>query len=278
MRWKCCVGMGRGRCEVRVDVVTRYALRVVRNAFVALVLGSATACSWFTDFKQQPKLDPWESTSDSVPPRANPQASVPVFGAAAPGFVYDRANTIAAVEAMSGIPNPVTPDARSLNNGRMLFQINCAVCHGPLGRGDGPATRFYFPGIGLTSDVTKNRTDGYIFGIIRNGRGLMPSYNRIEEADRWDVVNYVRGLQGRYAAAPDTSHGRPGETGALVPGPSLTAPTRPAPYYNHVYPQAGVAPRAQNQSAPIAPAAPGAVADSARPRSPSDTTSPRRQP
>ncbi len=40
------------------------------------------------------------------------------------------------------------------------------------------------------------RTDGYIWGMIRNGRGLMPTYNRIEELDRWDVVNYVRGLQG----------------------------------------------------------------------------------
>ena len=31
--------------------------------------------------------------------------------------------------------------------------------------------------------------------MIRNGRGTMPTYNRIEEMERWDVVNYVRGLQ-----------------------------------------------------------------------------------
>ena len=46
----------------------------------------------------------------------------------------------------------------------------------------------------------KGRTDGYIFGMIRNGRGLMPPYNRIEEMDRWDVVNYVRALQGKLPA------------------------------------------------------------------------------
>jgi hypothetical protein len=74
----------------------------------------------------------------------------------------------------------------------------------------------------------KGRSDGYIYGIIRNGRGVMPSYNRIEEADRWDVVNYVRTLQ---AGTADTSLvGYPGQNGTTVPGPSRTAPTRPAPY------------------------------------------------
>ena len=54
--------------------------------------------------------------------------------------------------------------------------------------------------------------------MIRNGRGLMPPYNRIEEMDRWDVVNYVRGLQGRYPVAVAQSAARrdrrqvPGDT------------------------------------------------------------------
>ncbi len=87
------------------------------------------------------------------------------------------------------------------------------------------------PGIGIGSGSNAGAnaqiTDGYIFGMIRNGRGLMPPYNRIEEMDRWDIVNYVRTLQGKGTIAADTTHGRPGETGALVP----VGPTRPAPYY-----------------------------------------------
>src|SRR5689334_25417904 len=108
---------------------------------------SLVGCSWFTDFKQQPKIDPWESAADSIPPRGNPQNSVPVYGSAAPGYAYDRAATIGAVEAMSGIANPVAADARSLENGRKNFQINCAVCHGPLGHGDGLAVRYGMAGI-----------------------------------------------------------------------------------------------------------------------------------
>ena len=244
--------------------------RRARHAMRHLLMGATaltSACSWFTDFKAQPKIDPWESPVDSIPPRGNPQSSVPVYGSAAPGFAYGRTPLMPVLDSMSGIPNPLPPDARSLNNGRLYYQINCAVCHGPLGRGDGPATRFYFPGISLLTDITKGRTDGYIFAMIRNGRGLMPTYNRIEESDRWDIVNYIRSLQGKLGTPPDTTHGRPGETGLLVPGPSPTAPTRPAPFF---HPRTGVS--------PVAPGARDSVRDSTRARPATDTTSQRRQP
>src|SRR5262249_5374802 len=48
--------------------------------------------------------------------------------------------------------------------------------------------------------------------------------------DRWDLINYLRSLQGKNSIPADTTHGLPGETGALVPGPSVSAPTRPAPF------------------------------------------------
>ncbi|HEY2377721.1 MAG TPA: cytochrome c [Gemmatimonadaceae bacterium] len=234
---------------------------------LAAVLLGASGCSWFTDFKQQPKIDPWESLADTIPPRGNPQTSVPMYGTAAPGYEYGRAQLPNVIDSMSSIPNPVAPDARSLRNGRINFQINCAVCHGPLAHGDGPATKYGMAGINLTLDVTRNRTDGYIFGMIRNGRGLMPTYNRIEEPDRWDIVNYVRSLQGRFGAVPDTTHGFPGENGTTVPGPSISAPTRPAPYYHMIYPQAGTQPGAPATAAPAPNVAPGA----ATPATPRDT-------
>jgi mono/diheme cytochrome c family protein len=243
------------------------------------MLGTS-GCSWFTDFKQQPKIDPWESVSDSIPPRGNPQSSVPMYGTVAPGYEYGRAPMIPVIDSMSGIQNPSPPDQRSLDNGRINFQINCAVCHGPLGHGDGPATKFGMAGINLTSDVTKNRTDGYIFGMIRNGRGLMPTYNRIEEPDRWDIVNYVRSLQGKIGTAPDTTHGRPGETGTTVPGPSISAPTRPAPYFHYIYPQAGArqvgggAPSLPNGS----PAVVTSTTDTTRGVRAADSTTQRRRP
>jgi mono/diheme cytochrome c family protein len=219
-----------------------------------------SGCSWFTDFKQQPKIDPWETPNDTTPFRGNPQMSVPITGTAAPGFMYDRMPAPQSVTAMAGIANPIPADSASVQRGRVQFQINCAVCHGPSGMGNGTVVPYgmYPPPIGGAANPSAGYTDGYIFGIIRNGRGLMPPYNRIEEPDRWDIVNYLRSLQGKIAFAADTTHCRPGETGACVPAASQMGPTRPSPFYH-----AGAATPA---------AMPGAATDTARKVTPTDTT------
>ena len=233
--------------------------RITRASLLApmLFLG---ACSWFTDFKQQPKMDPWETASDTIPFRGNPQGSVSVYGSQAAGFIYDRAPTPQAVSAMASLTNPIAPDSASVNRGRIQYQINCAVCHGPAGLGNGPVVKYgmFPPAIGAAANPAAGYTDGYLFGIIRNGRGLMPSYNRIEEPDRWDIVNYVRSLQGKLTIAADTSHGRPGETGVNVPGATQMGPTRPAPF------------RAAGSTPAVNPAD-AAAADSTR-KMPADST------
>lgn len=211
------------------------ASRLLLPAALAVVsLGSACEVvnRVLTNFTQQPKLDPWETPNDSTPMRGNPQGSVPITGTMAPGFAYGRTASIAAVDSMKGLVNPVVSDERSKNNGRMQFQINCSVCHGTLGAGDGAVTKFGFPPmpIGAGSNAATKLSDGYIFGMIRNGRGLMPPYNRIEEHDRWDLINYLRAIQAGGAAAAGPALGRPGETGSQLPGATLTAPTMPAPF------------------------------------------------
>ena len=193
----------------------------------------ATGCSWFTAFVEQPKLDPWEVVRNiQTPSRGQPQYSVPITGTFVAAYEVSNMPLPAVIDSMSAIQNPTPADSVSLANGRKLFQINCSPCHGVSGLGNGPVTRYGVTGINLTMDHTKNVTDGYIFGMIRNGRGAMPPYNRIEEMERWDIVNYVRGLQGKLAApVPTGPVGYPGQTGDALPGYSLTAPTRPVPYY-----------------------------------------------
>ena len=192
-----------------------------------------TACEWFTDFKRQPSIWTWEQVKDSMTAsRGNPQMSVPTVGTAVAGYQVSYGALPATIDSMAGLRNPSAASDSSLANGRKYFQINCAVCHGDRAMGDGPATRFGMPGINLVTDVTKARTDGYIFGMIRNGRGLMPPYNRIEELDRWDVVNYLRALQGvNGKTVPVGPLAAPGVTGDKVPGPTRMGPTEPAPYF-----------------------------------------------
>jgi mono/diheme cytochrome c family protein len=212
------------------------------RALALLLPFTLTSCEWFTDFKRQPSIWTWEAVKDSTTPsRGNPQMSVPTNGTAMAGYQVSYGAFPATIDSMSGIANPVPSSDTSIANGRMYYQINCAVCHGDRGMGDGPAARYGVPGISIVSDITKARTDGYLFGMIRNGRGLMPPYNRIEEHDRWDVVNYVRGLQG--AGGRSVAVGQlaaPGVTGDKLPGPSALGPQKPAPFYRTPAPGKGI--------------------------------------
>lgn len=215
--------------------------RAIRVALaIAPLTLSLNACEWFSDFRRQPALKPWEAVhcdarrdvcDEKIPSRGNPQYSVSIYGTARAGFETSYNPLPGVIDSMSTIPNPTPASAASIANGHKYFEINCAVCHGERGMGDGPATKYGMIGINLTADITKNRTDGYIFGMIRNGRGAMPPYNRIEEMDRWDVVNYVRTLQG---VVPSTvapgQLAMPGVTGRWVPGYTQSAPQRPAPF------------------------------------------------
>ena len=212
----------------------------VRRARTLLALAGVMVvgqgCSWFTAFVMQPKIDPWEVVTFPgkvlLPSRGNPQNSVPITGTFVSGLQVSYAPLPGVVDSMSAIQNPTAPSPVSLVNGRKLFQINCSPCHGVAGLGDGAATKYGVTGINLIMDHAKNLSDGYIYGMIRNGRGAMPTYNRIEDMDRWDVVNYVRGLQGKLAEpVPTGPVGYPGQTGDALPGSTMTAPTRPVPYY-----------------------------------------------
>jgi mono/diheme cytochrome c family protein len=88
-----------------------------------------------------------------------------------------------------------TPE--SLASGEIAFRQFCVPCHGPLGQGDGPVGRL-MGAPNLAGPLTQGRTDGYLYVYIRHGGVLMPGYGYgIKPQDAWDVVNYVRKLQGK---------------------------------------------------------------------------------
>ena len=90
--------VGHGKRDVGSRISRLSFPRPTSRYPLVVALVATTSCSWFTDFKQQPKVDPWESPADTIAPRANPQMSVPIYGTAAPGFAFGRAASIGAVE------------------------------------------------------------------------------------------------------------------------------------------------------------------------------------
>lgn len=91
--------------------------------------------------------------------------------------------------------NPYPQSIASVDRGRALFQKNCAVCHGPEGRGDGVAALAERP-----DDLTRIAKppmfpDGVVAYRIANGVGLMPAWRgNLSENEIWDLINFIRAM------------------------------------------------------------------------------------
>lgn len=92
---------------------------------------------------------------------------------------------------------PVPATADSLQRGRILFSINCQMCHGDAGQGDGTLSIFFSPPpADLTAEPIRDLSDQTLFMIITEGRGIMPPLaENLDPGQRWDVINFVRNLQ-----------------------------------------------------------------------------------
>lgn len=132
-------------------------------------------------------------------PRLPAEGSVPIaseFGNAPAPFTQAQLDSVAAT-----LTNPYAGGASPevLARGETLYQNQCSVCHGPTGAGDGSIIgggRFPFS-LPVNSGAAVGRSDGYLYGVIVVGRGLMPAYGeKLSHADRWAVVEYMRELQG----------------------------------------------------------------------------------
>jgi mono/diheme cytochrome c family protein len=119
-------------------------------------------------------------------PLPPPAGSIPIEGAIS-------------IPGMGAPSNPTKADDASIARGKELFTINCQMCHGATGEGNGPIAAFLinFKPANLTSPLVQSKSDGSLFLTISNGlEGRMPPLNEnLTVPERWDVVNYVRTLK-----------------------------------------------------------------------------------
>jgi mono/diheme cytochrome c family protein len=95
----------------------------------------------------------------------------------------------------TGIPVEVTPEL--LQRGKQRFDINCSVCHGVTGDGNGIVKHYGLTTVqSLQQDRIRTMSDGEIFNTITNGKNTMMSYGpNVTVPDRWAVIAYLRALQ-----------------------------------------------------------------------------------
>lgn len=162
---------------------------------ILLVLpASVSAWPWSQDMMNQPSIKPQE-------PPPNKNGMMPFSARSVP--TQGIPTKVASVEEANTLVNPIPVTAESLAEGRTLFRIICAACHGLEGKADSPVSE-KIGAINLTEDyVQKQLTEGWIFGTITYGSvsTLMPAYgvtrgdtgsNDLSVEERWHVVNYVR--------------------------------------------------------------------------------------
>jgi hypothetical protein len=84
-----------------------------------------------------------------------------------------------------------------LEHGYHRFMIYCVVCHDPLGTGQGKIVeRGYTAPPSYHIERLRNVPVGYLFAVISEGYGSMPSYSaQIPVRDRWAIAGYLRALQ-----------------------------------------------------------------------------------
>ncbi|MHB1922249.1 MAG: c-type cytochrome [Chitinophagaceae bacterium] len=102
------------------------------------------------------------------------------------------------------VESPISFNALTLKNGKILFTQYCVACHGANGKGDGLAAaslhprpaNFLIPGI-------RNETNGSLFWKITTGKTPMPVWGAIlTPTQRWELVAYIRSIQKNNPAKP----------------------------------------------------------------------------
>lgn len=109
---------------------------------------------------------------------------------AAQNVSYDQDPAWRAPAEAAGKPNPLGAKPQLAAGGKKLFTHNCAECHGRSGEGLKKAADLQVP-------VVQQQSDGTLFWKITNGnpdRG-MPSWSRLPELQRWQLVLYLRTLK-----------------------------------------------------------------------------------
>ena len=183
---------------------------------------------WFDHMIHARYVRPYETQHV---PRYTPEGSVPVSGSEpdwSAEWVAGKTTTADALKnpltahRRPGASVPVIPREIAAA-GDTLYQNFCSVCHGPTGNADGTVSR-QMGAPSLLTPRARGYADGYLYGIIRYGRGVMPRYGDkvVVPAERWAIVSHVRKLQSQHPVGP-------GDATPIPPGPSATGSTSAVP-------------------------------------------------
>lgn len=168
--------------------------------FTGILLGGLSACKEDPD---QTKLQYFPDMADSPAFKTQGNYIDPPEGAVSrTAILYPE--TLEEAEKVLKNPFRGQPNEEAhLENGKRLFGIYCAPCHGFSGKGDGRITEPTADGgtgfprpPDLSLDMYKKKQDGFYFYRATFGSALMPGYGHATTSnERWEINLYVTYLQ-----------------------------------------------------------------------------------
>jgi mono/diheme cytochrome c family protein len=156
---------------------------------------AALSCSCSKD-PNQTKLTYMPDMADG--PVAKPQRNYldpPVGSVAMNAILYPK--DVEAAGQLLLNPFAETKDLEKVRReGKHLYSQVCTTCHGADAKGKGTISDVYPPGADLTSEMYRQKSDGFLFHRITFGSAIMPFQgDKLDPMERWKVVMYVRQLQ-----------------------------------------------------------------------------------
>ncbi len=177
-----------------------------KSIFLFVLTGLLVSCSDKNEPNYQYFPDMYEAVSyetyGAYPVFQNEQeAKLPVAGSIKRGWLpYDYENTMEGrTAAKANLQNPLPYTEDNLNEGKQLYTIYCAVCHGDNGKGQGILVeREKILGVPAYDDAGRAITEGSVYHAMYYGLNNMGSYasqTTIEE--RWQIDHYVMSLKNK---------------------------------------------------------------------------------
>ena len=130
----------------------------------------------------------------SAAPQEEPQATPAPKATPAPSPTPARPLVIPEAEKNRKNPVPNVPEA--LESGKILYQSQCAMCHGKTGDGRGDLAlelKLKVPDV-TDRERQKRRTDGEWLYITTRGHKDMPPEKRLVDQQKWEMILYMRTL------------------------------------------------------------------------------------
>jgi putative copper resistance protein D len=119
-----------------------------------------------------------------------------LFALAASGAAIGLQPLMVQAYPTSFVRSPLSYTAGSIAEGMAVYQAHCASCHGTP-TPDRATPRGWGSAVDLLASETARRSAGDLFWLITHGRpdrGMPEFGSRLQEAQRWHVINFLRAL------------------------------------------------------------------------------------